>query len=159
MPVRRGGAGLPSERDALRRSGEDRALVERLADKICELFPACPPGEANAIAICTAVRGSGRVGRSSAGRSLDDAAVTLAVIAFIRHRYTRPLPYNLFQDIEGDRENSPRGLRSLARLKGSAALAHRRAQRALLASSADRITGAAASLGSHTVDTAAHGVG
>jgi hypothetical protein len=27
------------------------------------------------------------VGRSSAGRSLDDAAVTLAVIAFIRHRY------------------------------------------------------------------------
>ena len=52
-----------------------------------------------------------------------------------------------------------RGLRSLARLKGSAALAHRRAQRALLASYADRITGAAASLGSHTVDTAAHGVG
>ena len=87
MPVRRGGAGLPSERDALRWSGEDRALVERLADKICELFPACPPGEANAIAICTAVRGSGRVGRSSAGRSLDDAAVTLAVIEFIRHRY------------------------------------------------------------------------
>ena len=159
VPVRRGGAGLPSERDALRRSGEDRALVERLADKICELFPACPPGEANAIAICRAVRGSGRVGRSSAGRSLDDAAVTLAVIAFIRHRYTRPLPYNLFQDIEGDRENSPRGLRSLARLEGSAALGHRRAQRALLASSADRITGAAASLGSHTVDTAAHRVG
>ena len=63
--------------------------MERLARKICELFPACPPGEANAIAIYTAVRGSGRVGRSSAGRSLDDAAVTLAVVAFIRHRYTR----------------------------------------------------------------------
>ena len=44
---------------------------------------------AEAIATHTAARGSGRVGRSAAGRALDDAAVTLAVVAFIRHRYTR----------------------------------------------------------------------
>ncbi len=77
------------ERDALRRSGEDEALVERLAGKIREVFPACPPGEAKAIAVHTAARGSGRVGRSAAGRALDDAAVTVAVVAFIRHRYTQ----------------------------------------------------------------------
>lgn len=77
------------ERDTLRRSGEDEALVERLADGIRGLFPGCPPGEAEAIATHTAARGSGRVGRSAAGRALDDAAVTLAVVAFIRHRYTR----------------------------------------------------------------------
>jgi hypothetical protein len=77
------------ERDGLQRSGEDETLVERLAGKICELFPACPSAEAKAIAMHTAVRGSGRVGRSAAGRALDDGAVTLAVVAFIRHRYTR----------------------------------------------------------------------
>jgi len=77
------------ERDALRRSGEDEAPVERLAGKIRELFPACPPGEGKAIAVHTAARGSGRVGCSAAGRALDDAAVTLAVVAFIRHRHTR----------------------------------------------------------------------
>ena len=79
------------ERDALRRGGEDEALVEQIAGKIRELFPSCPPGEAKAIAMHTAVRGSGRVGRSAAGRALDDAAVTLAVVAFIRHKYT---PYD-----------------------------------------------------------------
>lgn len=77
------------ERDALRRRGEDETLVERLAGKIRELFPGCPPDEGQAIAALTTARGSGRVGRSAAGRALDDAAVMLAVIAFIRHRYTR----------------------------------------------------------------------
>ena len=42
---------------------------------------------AAAIAGHAAVRGSGRVGRSAAGRALDDA-VTLAVIAHVRHRHT-----------------------------------------------------------------------
>jgi hypothetical protein len=63
--------------------------VEPLANKIRERFPACPPGEARAIAVHTAARGSGRVGRSAAGRALDDAEVALAVVAFIRHTYTR----------------------------------------------------------------------
>jgi hypothetical protein len=77
------------DREALRRGEEDVALVERLATKILELFPGCPSDDAQSIAAHTAVRGSGRVGRSAAGRALDDEAVRLAVIAFIRHRYTR----------------------------------------------------------------------
>jgi hypothetical protein len=41
-----------------------------------------------AIAEHTAVRGSGRVGRTEAGRALEDEALRLAVIAAIRHRHT-----------------------------------------------------------------------
>ena len=36
----------------------------------------------------TSPRGSGRVGRSAAGRSLDEEALTLAVVASIRHEDT-----------------------------------------------------------------------
>jgi len=43
-----------------------------------------PPG----IARHTALRGSGRVGRSAAGRSLDADALTLAVVASVRHQDT-----------------------------------------------------------------------
>jgi hypothetical protein len=77
------------DRDELRRTGEDETLVEQLAGKIRELFPGCPPGEARAIAAHTAVRDSGRVGRSAASQTLDDRTVTLAVGAFIRHKHTR----------------------------------------------------------------------
>ena len=34
------------------------------------------------------LRGSGRVGRTAAGRGLEPDAITLAVIASIRHEYT-----------------------------------------------------------------------
>ena len=43
---------------------------------------------ARAIARHAAVRGSGRVGRSAAGRALEDRAVELAVVASIRHEDT-----------------------------------------------------------------------
>jgi hypothetical protein len=52
------------------------------------LFPACPAGRAAAIARHAAVRGSGRVGRSAAGRALNEDAATLAVVASVRHRDT-----------------------------------------------------------------------
>lgn len=77
------------ERDAARRAAEDVDLAERLAEKIAELFPGCPAARARAIAHHAAVRGSGRVGRSAAGRALDDHAVTLAVVASVRHEDTR----------------------------------------------------------------------
>jgi hypothetical protein len=48
----------------------------------------CPPSEAVAIALHTAERGSGRVGRSASGRALDEGALRLAVIASIRHKHT-----------------------------------------------------------------------
>ncbi len=76
------------EQDAERRLEEDKELVERMAERIRELFPACPAREAEAIARHTAVRGSGRVGRSAAGRALDENSPRLAVIAFIRHNHT-----------------------------------------------------------------------
>jgi hypothetical protein len=40
------------------------------------------------IAAHTSVRGSGRVGRTAAGRALDEEALRAAVIAAIRHRHT-----------------------------------------------------------------------
>jgi hypothetical protein len=76
------------QRGAERRSREDQDLVARMAAEIRALLPGCPPAEARAIAAHTAVRGSGRVGRSAAGRNLDEDALTLAVAAAIRHRHT-----------------------------------------------------------------------
>jgi hypothetical protein len=76
-------------RDAERRADEDVELVERLAHRIAELFPGCPVARAQGIARHTAVRGSGRVGRSAAGRALEDRAIALAVVASIRHEDTR----------------------------------------------------------------------
>jgi hypothetical protein len=56
--------------------------------QIRRLFPRCPVGRTEAIARHTSLRGSGRVGRSAAGRSLDDEALTLAVVASVRHEET-----------------------------------------------------------------------
>ncbi|MCV6977743.1 DUF2293 domain-containing protein [Mycobacterium bourgelatii] len=50
-----------------------------------DLFPGCPAERADAIARHAATRGSGRIGRSAAGRALDPEAVTLAVVASVRH--------------------------------------------------------------------------
>jgi len=60
------------ERDRERRADEDTELQARMAAEIARIFPRCPPGRAEAIARHTALRGSGRVGRSAAGRALDD---------------------------------------------------------------------------------------
>jgi hypothetical protein len=76
-------------RDAERRQFEDVELAARMAERIRALYPGCPPEEARGIAAHTAVRGSGRVGRSAAGRALDDHALALAVAAWVRHRHTR----------------------------------------------------------------------
>ena len=76
------------ERDAERRAGEDLELQTRFVAEITRLFPGCPAERAGAIARHTALRGSGRVGRSAAGRSLDEKAVTLAVVASVRHEDT-----------------------------------------------------------------------
>jgi hypothetical protein len=49
------------------------------------MFPSCPAPRAKAIAEHAGLRGSGRVGRSAAGRALEEQAVFLAVVASIRH--------------------------------------------------------------------------
>lgn len=76
------------EQDVGRREKADERLVEQMADLIRADFPSCPKGEASEIAAHTAVRGSGRVGRSAAGRDLDSDAIRLAVRAWIRHQHT-----------------------------------------------------------------------
>jgi hypothetical protein len=76
------------ERDALRRAGEDVEFQARFAAEIARLYPGCPPQRAQAIASHAGMRGSGRVGRSAAGRALDEQAITLAVVASIRHEDT-----------------------------------------------------------------------
>jgi hypothetical protein len=76
------------ERDKERRAHEDTGFQARLAAGILRLFPGCPPARAESIARHTGTRGSGRIGRSAAGRALDDEAITLAVVASIRHEDT-----------------------------------------------------------------------
>jgi hypothetical protein len=78
-------------RAAVQRGEQDRKLVAQMIKLIAGLFPGCPATEIAAIAEHTAVRGSGRVGRSEAERNLDEKALTLAVGAAVRHNHT---PYD-----------------------------------------------------------------
>ncbi len=75
-------AAANATRHAARR---DVRFTAALAAEILRLFPSCPPSRAQAVAAHTSERGSGRVGRSAAGRSLDEGAVTAAVRASVRH--------------------------------------------------------------------------
>ena len=75
-------------RAAEQRREQDRALVLQMTRHIGILFPGCPPAEREAIAEHTAVRGSGRVGRTEAGRALEQDALTAAVVAAVRHKHT-----------------------------------------------------------------------
>jgi len=77
------------ERDEVRRAENDRDLIMHMTGAITRLYPGCPPEEARAIAAHTARRGSGRVGRTFAGRALEESALTAVVVAAIRHRHTR----------------------------------------------------------------------
>jgi hypothetical protein len=77
------------ERDRDRRAHEDLDFQARLAKEIVRLFPGCPDERAETIARHAGARGSGRVGRTAAGRALDEAAVTGAVVASVRHENTR----------------------------------------------------------------------
>ena len=62
-----------------------------MAVAITNLYPGCPTERADAIARHAATRGSRRVGRSAAGRALEQRALELAVTASVRHRDT---PYD-----------------------------------------------------------------
>ncbi len=76
------------ERDRQHRAEQDLVLQAQMAEQIVRLFPGCPTQRAEAIARHAAMRGSGRVGRSAAGRALDEEAMTLAVMASVRHQDT-----------------------------------------------------------------------
>ncbi|MEU2040357.1 DUF2293 domain-containing protein [Nocardia niwae] len=76
------------ERDRIRRTARDVEYCARMSDEIRRLFPGCPADRATQIAEHAAVRGSGRVGRTAAAKLFSPEALTLAVIASIRHRDT-----------------------------------------------------------------------
>ncbi|WP_420855843.1 DUF2293 domain-containing protein [Thermoactinospora rubra] len=73
------------ERDRERRAGEDLEFQARMTEEILRLFPRCPRERAEEIAAHAGQRGSGRVGRTAAAKALDETAITLAVVASVRH--------------------------------------------------------------------------
>jgi hypothetical protein len=79
------------ERAAERREVLDQEYIERFAERIRELYPNCPAGIETTIAEHACLKYSGRVGRSSAAKALDENAIQLAIVAHIRHRRT---PYD-----------------------------------------------------------------
>jgi hypothetical protein len=74
---------------AERRDKEDRAYVAAFAKAIVRQFPGCPREDAQEMAGHACRKHSGRVGRSAAAKQFDPAAVRLAVIAYVRHKYTK----------------------------------------------------------------------
>jgi len=77
------------EQAEIYRDKQDQVLAMQMAESIGQMFPGCPPEEAQAIAAHTSVRGSGRVGRTASGRALEEEALRAAVVAAIRHRHTK----------------------------------------------------------------------
>src|SRR6201987_1628628 len=74
------------ERAEIYRDKQDQVLAMRMAESIRQMFPGCPPEEAQAIAAHTSVRGSGRVGRTASGRALEEEALRAPAGGYIRPR-------------------------------------------------------------------------
>lgn len=72
-------------RERERRAEGDAKLQARATTEILRRYPGCPQDRAEEIARHAFTRGSGRVGRSAAGRDLDPKALNLAVAAAVRH--------------------------------------------------------------------------
>lgn len=75
-------------REAEKRQELDQEYIHLFAGRIRELYPHCPSGTENLVAVHACKKYSGRVGRSAAAKSLNESAVTLAVKAYIRHTLT-----------------------------------------------------------------------
>jgi hypothetical protein len=76
------------EREAERRAELDQEYVMQFAGRVRELFPNCPVGRDQVIAEHACQKYSGRVGRSTGAKSLEEKFIQLAVIAHIRHTDT-----------------------------------------------------------------------
>ncbi len=72
-------------REQARRAEEDGELRAKATKEILRLYPSCPWDRAEEISRHAFTRGSGRVGRTAAGRGLNPEALTLAVAAAVRH--------------------------------------------------------------------------
>lgn len=82
---------LRRARSALRRAELDKVYIRQFATRIREVYPHCPVSREVIIAEHACRKYSGRVGRSSAAKALDEEAVRLAVTAHVRHAET---PYD-----------------------------------------------------------------
>jgi hypothetical protein len=76
------------DREADRRAELDVEFVPRFAARVRQLYPGCPPDRPEEIASHACQKYSGRVGRSSAAKRLDEEAVQMAVVAHVRHHET-----------------------------------------------------------------------
>ena len=72
-------------REQERRAEGDAELQVRATTEILRRYPGCPRDRAEEIAHHAFTRGSGRIGRTAAGRDLDPEALGLAVAAAVRH--------------------------------------------------------------------------
>jgi hypothetical protein len=75
-------------REATRREAQDAALIADFARQIQLAYPGCSTLEATQIASHACQKYSGRVGRSAAAKALAPEAITLAVVAHVRHCHT-----------------------------------------------------------------------
>ena len=75
-------------REAEKRERHDKEFIQRFAMRIRELYPSCPKDQEMEIAEHACEKYSGRVGRSAAAKDFDKKAVSLAVVAHIRHTLT-----------------------------------------------------------------------
>ena len=90
VPGRRRGPGAsPGARGRARRADAGFRLRRRRWGRDRPTVPRLPRHTRQGVAHQAGARGSGRVGRSAAGRALDPRAVTLAVAASVRHEDTR----------------------------------------------------------------------
>lgn len=73
------------ERAAERREFLDQSYITRFAEGIRQLYPNIPNNIESNIAEHACQKYSGRVGRSASAKAFDEEAITLAVVAHIRH--------------------------------------------------------------------------
>ena len=97
------------QRAARQRESAESIYLAEVTAAICAQYPGCPPDEAKEIAQWTCRKHSGRVGRSAAAKQLDPQALSLAVIAHVRHVHTR---YDSLLMHLGDRELARQQVRS-----------------------------------------------
>lgn len=92
-----------ASRRARREADLDRQYVGEFASAVRRMFPSAPAGREVEIAEHACLKHSGRIGRSRDAKSLEPAAVELAVRAHVRHRET---DYDLRLARSGDRFES-----------------------------------------------------
>lgn len=76
------------EVDRHRRERDDQTYRAEFAQAIRQLFPSCPAGVPEEVAGHACEKHSGRVGRCAAAKDFSEKAITLAVVAHVRHLET-----------------------------------------------------------------------